>query len=243
MINQFEPGVPLKDRVYETLKSEIIMGGVKAGQQLNIVDLATRMGISGAPVREALGMLQQNGFVVLTPRKKAIVAAVSSKDYAIIMELRQMIEPYAAKISTGQIPPEQLAAMRKQLESVLQNSHDMKAYIASDTSVHRLMGTYCGSQILSDLLKTFKDHSLRIRYCAEEMATEAEKSDFIVTITKEHLAIVSAWERNDAEEVYEKVALHLRNFIQRSNKEGILEQFLQNQKGLFESRGQSRGCL
>jgi DNA-binding GntR family transcriptional regulator len=42
------------------------------------------MGISSAPVREALSMLHQNGFVALTPRKKALVAEVSAADYAII---------------------------------------------------------------------------------------------------------------------------------------------------------------
>ena len=221
MLDQFDPGSSLKDRVYETLKSEIIMGGFKAGQQLNIVDLATRMGISSAPVREALGMLQQNGFVVLTPRKKALVADVSATDYAITMEVRQMLEPYAAKISTGQIPGEHLAEIRGQMEALLKRP-EMKAYIESDTQLHRMMGMYCGSRILDDLLKMIKDHSLRIRYCAEEMAPEAQKSEYIVTITLEHLEIVSAWERNDAEAVYEKSAQHLRNFIQRSNKEGIL---------------------
>lgn len=237
MLEQFDPGSPLKDRVYETLKSEIIMGRIKAGQQLNIVDLATRMGISGAPVREALGMLQQNGFVVLTPRKKAIVAEVSSTDYGIILELRQMLEPYAAKISTGRIPRKQLAEMRKQLETVLENPQDMMAYVESDISLHRLMGTYCGSQFLNDLLKSIKEHSLRLRYCAEEMAPEEAKSDFIVIITKEHLEIVSAWEKEDADEVYNKVALHLGNFIRRSNNDGILEQYLQKQKSLFELAG------
>lgn len=233
MIEQLEPGIPLKDRVYETLKSEIIMGGFKAGQQLNIVDLATRLGISSAPVREALSMLHQNGFVVLTPRKKALVADVSAADYAIMMDLRQMLEPYAAKIAVRNTPPGQLAALRKQLEYVQEHPEDMRAYIESDASLHRMMSAYCGSQILSDLLKTIKEHSMRIRYCVEEMAGEAKKSDYVTTVTKEHLGILEAWERGDADDVYEKAALHLRNFIQRSNSEGILEQFLQNQRDLF----------
>ncbi|MCC8194481.1 MAG: GntR family transcriptional regulator [Deltaproteobacteria bacterium] len=232
MLDQFDPGSPLKDRVYETLKSEIIMGGFKAGQQLNIVDLATRMGISGAPVREALSMLHQNGFVVLTPRKKAIVAEVSAADYGIMMELRQMLEPYAAKISVGRIPAEQLAAMRVQLEYVLRHPDDMRAYIESDMSLHRLMSAYCGSHILCDLLKTIKEHSLRIRYCVEEMAGESKKAGFVVTVTGEHLDILEAWERGDADDVYEKAALHLKNYIRRSNTGGILEQFLQNRQAL-----------
>ena len=62
-------------------------------------------------------------------------------------------------------------------------------------------------------------------------------SESIVIITKEHLDIVSAWEKEDADEVYNKVALHLGNFIRRSNNEGILEQYLQKQKSLFELAG------
>ncbi len=233
MLETFEPGISLKERVYETLKAEILTGSLKAGQQLNITDLSARMGISGAPVREALGMLQQNGLVVLTPRKKALVAEFSNTDRTVIIELRQMLEPYAAKLCTGKIPQQVLADVREQLLNVLNDPHDFSAYIESDKALHRIMSTYCDSQILRDLLKTVKDHSIRFRYSTEESITEEDKTLFIEMVTKEHLDILAAWEEENADEVYHQVALHLKNYLERSNGEGILEQFLEKQRMLF----------
>ncbi|MEG1773683.1 MAG: GntR family transcriptional regulator [Oscillospiraceae bacterium] len=50
----------LKDRVYQALKNDIILGKFKAGEQLNMLELCGRMNISSAPLREALSMLGQS---------------------------------------------------------------------------------------------------------------------------------------------------------------------------------------
>ncbi|HOF95452.1 MAG TPA: GntR family transcriptional regulator, partial [Clostridia bacterium] len=166
----FKPSCSLKDSVYDALKTQIILGRLQAGEQLNIAELAKNMGISSAPVREALSMLHQNGFVVLNPRKKATVSNVLTNDYNILMDLRQLLEPYAAKLSAKNIPDNELQGMRKKLEAVLKNPDDMYTYVDSDLSLHDMIFQYCGSVILADILRIIKEHSLRIRYCVEEMA-------------------------------------------------------------------------
>ena len=82
----------LKDRVYKTLKTEIILGHFKAGQRLNMLELANSMNISSAPIREALNMLCKDGFVILNPRKQAIVAESSLDGWRVLTDLRRMLE-------------------------------------------------------------------------------------------------------------------------------------------------------
>lgn len=208
----------LKDKVYETLKMDIIMGKFKAGEQLNILELAGAMNISSAPIREALSMLHQDGFVVLNPRKKAVVSQGTAKDSQVVTELRRTLEPYAAKISVGGIPQSEIDRVRAQLEAVLGAPGDMQAYINSDLALHELLHAHAGSPVLSDIMTTLKEQSLRLRYCVENVAEGDQKSGFITTSTKEHLQILDALQEGDPDQVYDCVRRHLDNFIHRSEK-------------------------
>ena len=49
----------VKDRVYEILKREIVLGKLKPGEPINIAVLSTKLNISSAPLREALNMLPE----------------------------------------------------------------------------------------------------------------------------------------------------------------------------------------
>ncbi len=228
-LEAFKDPTSLKDKVYDTLKTEIILGRFKAGERLNILELASAMNISSAPIREALNMLNQDGFVVLTPRKKAIVSEVSLQDYNVVMELRLMLEPYAAKNSKGKIPQKNIDDVRKQLGAVCKNPEDKYLYIASDIALHKLLHLYSGSALLSDILSTTKEHSLRLRYCVEELADENKKADFVIATTNEHLQILDWIETGTPDQIYQCVKQHLGNYIfDPQENEGILNSFLKN---------------
>ena len=59
----------LKQLVYDNLKERIIQGELKPGTRLREEDLSTDMNISRAPIREALNMLERDGFTTIVPRK------------------------------------------------------------------------------------------------------------------------------------------------------------------------------
>ena len=78
----------VKDRVYEILKREIVLGKLKPGEPINIAVLSTKLNISSAPLREALNMLSRDGLVTLNPRKHAAVSEIDEGDMVITMHLR-----------------------------------------------------------------------------------------------------------------------------------------------------------
>ena len=94
------------------MKERIINGELKPGTRLREEDLSTEMNISRAPIREALNMLERDGFTMIVPRKGAIVAEVMKEDIKYIWEMRALLEPYAAKESVKSIPPERLQRQR-----------------------------------------------------------------------------------------------------------------------------------
>ena len=72
--------LPLRDVVFNTLRQAILRGELKPGERLMEIALSQRLGVSRTPVREAIRMLEQEGLVIMIPRKGAQVAEISEKD-------------------------------------------------------------------------------------------------------------------------------------------------------------------
>lgn len=216
----FGSAITLKERVYRVLKTEILLGRLKPGERLNILDLSTKMNLSGAPVREALSMLSRDGLVELEPHKRPVVAVGTMEDFRISTELRKMLEPYATKLSVKKIPQEKIDGIRKQLQAVLDDPTDLSTYVESDLAVHELLHSYAGSKILSDTLSNIKTYSMRYRYLVEKISGEKEDakalSNSIIVSTKEHMAIIDALDSRDGQKAYNTVLSHLNSYTKRN---------------------------
>ena len=114
----------IRDRVYDALRREILSGGFAPGETLNILGLSKQMGVSCAPVREALNMLNKDGLVDLMPYKKASVAMGTDADYKAAFDLRLMLEPYALLQSIDMIPGSEIRAMELHRSCKPGNSYD-----------------------------------------------------------------------------------------------------------------------
>lgn len=195
----------LKHQVYNVLKSDIITGRYKAGEQLNMVELCADMNISSSPIREAFNLLAKDGFIILKPRKKPIVADISDFDFNVIADLRLKLEPYAAILSIGKIPTQAFEEVRSLLNGVLRSPSDFNAYTQSDLAFHKLLHSYAGSKLLSDILVTIHEQSSRDRYITGTI----QRDDISVQSTKEHLAILDALEAEDSARVEELIVQHI----------------------------------
>lgn len=214
----FGSAVLIKDRVYNALKSEIILGHFKPGERLNILGIANKMNISSAPIREALNMLSKDGLVDLVAHKQAVVAAGGSDEYNISVDIRKMLEPYAAKISVSNIPQDRIDTVRSKLNKVLEDPSDVVAYVESDMAVHELLHSYAGSKFLSEILTMVKTYTMRFRYIVEktEEAAPAREASTIIVSTHEHLGILDALNSRDPERAYSTVLQHIEHYSERN---------------------------
>ena len=210
----FSSSPSLKQLVYDNLKERIITGELKPGTRLREEDLSTEMNISRAPIREALNMLERDGFTMIVPRKGAIVAEVMKEDIKYIWEMRALLEPYAAKESVKSIPPEKIAEAKNKLFIVLEHPEDMAQYVNSDLEVHEMLVDYLENRFLKSTLQNMKAHSLRLRWAAE-YDNEDTQAAIIEDATREHLEIIYALEKQDEDEVYEAVKKHVKNSAER----------------------------
>lgn len=77
---QMDAYLPLRDVVFQTLRGAILKGDLKPGERLMELQLASKLGVSRTPIREAIRMLEQEGLAVTIPRKGAEVAKMTEKD-------------------------------------------------------------------------------------------------------------------------------------------------------------------
>src|SRR6188474_1964165 len=75
-------------QVAQELRRRILAGHYPQGVKLQQEQIAAELGVSRSPVREALGQLEAEGLVVLTPQKGAQVSPISRAEIAELFELR-----------------------------------------------------------------------------------------------------------------------------------------------------------
>ena len=212
--SDFSSNPSLKQLVYDNLKARIINGELRPGTRLREEDLSAEMNISRAPIREALNMLERDGFTTIVPRKGAIVAEVMKEDIRYIWEMRALLEPYAARLSTQNIPEVKITELKKNLLTVLDHPDDMARYVNSDLEVHELLVDYLENRFLKSTLQNMKAHSLRLRWAAEYDNEETQEI-IVKESTREHLEIVEALETRNEEMVYQVVKKHVENSAER----------------------------
>jgi DNA-binding GntR family transcriptional regulator len=105
--------------VYEQLLDAIVTGKLAEGERLLEADLAKLFGVSRQPIREALRMLVTDGFVELIPYRGVIVSTITPQEVKDTLELKGMVEGYAAWMGAQTFGPEiivELETLIKQME-------------------------------------------------------------------------------------------------------------------------------
>ena len=92
-VNRGEPGLPLTERVHARLREDILTARLLPGSTILEPELAARFGVSKTPVREALRLLVQDGWVIVLPRRGYLVRPLGLEDLRDVFQLREMIEP------------------------------------------------------------------------------------------------------------------------------------------------------
>jgi DNA-binding GntR family transcriptional regulator len=94
---------------YLRLRDMIISGELPSGYHLKQVHLAQMLKISQTPVREAMKLLEREGWVVSTFNKGTIVRTFSTKDLQDAYEVREMLEGLTARKAAGSLSGDQVA--------------------------------------------------------------------------------------------------------------------------------------
>lgn len=207
----------LKQQVYDRLRLRIISGELAPGEKLYEEELSRELGISRAPLREALNMLERDGFARIIPRKGAVVTCVRPEDIAALWKVRALLEPSAAAMALPNIPCDALCRVRARLEHARECPDDFEGYLESDLALHSLFIDYLENRYLGEILKKLKDHSLRMRWNAERQNGSTD-TQIVLEATREHLGIAGAVAGGDGEALSAAVLRHIQESEKRTSR-------------------------
>lgn len=147
----------LRDDVYGRLRDAIIDGTFEPGEQLRDAELATWLGVSRTPVREALLRLGQTGLVVARPGRSTTVSTISERAVRDARDVVAAMHELAVREAVPSLTDEDVERMRaanaRFEQAVL--AGDVDAALAADDELHGVPVAVCGNQSLLTVLEQF----------------------------------------------------------------------------------------
>lgn len=193
-------------RIHARLREAILEGRFEPGQELSQVKLATSLGVSRGPVREALRLLEREGLIHAEPNRRVVVALLSWTDVEQLYALRITTDSLALRGGVAQFTQEDFEELERKLDA-LEGLDDPATRETPHKHFHQLL-TSRGGQRLARASAQLFDHAERYRraYLRQEQADCA-------TADREHRAIVDACKARDADAAIEQLARHLSRTV------------------------------
>jgi DNA-binding GntR family transcriptional regulator len=114
-----EPSL-LTDRVFTAIHEAIMSGELPAGARLRVRDLATQVGTSVMPVREAIRRLEEAGLAERAPHKGAVVKRLTLTELEHVYDVRILLETEAAGLGGPVVTPDSCTRMEQLCEEITQ---------------------------------------------------------------------------------------------------------------------------
>lgn len=148
----------LSDQVYELILASILDGTRAPGTRVVESEIARQLGISQAPVREAVKRLVHAGLVVSVPRHGSYVTEISPAEFAIARTMRASIEAEAARIAVSEASKEDLEILRGVVSRMQKamDADDRAAFRTLDVEFHRTVIASTRRSVLARLWDTLE---------------------------------------------------------------------------------------
>lgn len=142
--------MPLRSMVATELRRLILDGTLPPGVRLIEDRLAEQLGVSRNPIREAIRMLEAEGFLDVIPRRGSFVATLSASQAADLFEVRLALEPLGARLAAGRPSRAHIDRMRQILTDVqaYPGKFDLDTLAELHTELHSLIFEMTGNSYL-----------------------------------------------------------------------------------------------
>lgn len=168
----------LSERAYRDIRRLIVTLELAPGAVIIEPDLQDQLGMGRTPIREALRRLANEHLVEVYPRRGMFVAALDTRDLAAISELREELEPFAARLAAERRNDDDIAVIDDLLADIaLSLKHpDVRALIELDQHVHHHVYRCSHNEYLQAVLEQHYMHALRIWFLALDKVTHLKQA-------------------------------------------------------------------
>lgn len=193
------------EAVYVEVRHLILQGILEPGGTLSQEALATRLGISITPLREALRRLESDGLIELRAHRTMTVPPLTREDLNEVYAVRRQLDPFAAGVAAKQATDEQIVAIAA--TAAVRTAPDLYAELVANRAFHRAIYTAAGNRVLTEILDRLWNRSDRYRLIVLRDRLSQ------VTALHEHGQIAAAIQSRDARQAARLMDAHVQGTL------------------------------
>jgi DNA-binding GntR family transcriptional regulator len=187
-----------RTQAYHALKQAITSVNVYAHPheiRLDERQLSAELGVSRTPVREAMTVLEREGFVRTAPRRGVFVVRKSKREIIEMIHVWAALESLAARLITQCASDEEIVTLRELFDEFQDGSPEghLDEYSEANIKFHQAIIRLSGSQLIADVTENLFIHVRAIRQATIGEDNRAQRSII------DHMKIIEALEQRDTE--------------------------------------------
>jgi DNA-binding GntR family transcriptional regulator len=207
--------VSLRDQAYAALRKAIADADIYASREPIRLDermLSESLGVSRTPIREAMTLLEQEGFLRTVPRRGIYIVRKSKREIVEMIQMWAALESMAARLATLHASDAEIARLRHMFDNFRDSTpaEHIEEYSDANIAFHQAIVELSKSQLILDTIKNIFVHVRAIRRMTISQSDRASRS--IV----DHLRIIEALEARDtelAERLVRQHSLDLADYV------------------------------
>ncbi|MFD1554520.1 GntR family transcriptional regulator [Paraburkholderia silviterrae] len=207
----------LRDQAYAMLRQAIADADIYQTREEIRLDervLSETLGVSRTPVREAMTLLEQEGFLRMVPRRGIYIVRKSKREIVEMIQMWAALESMAARLATIHATDEEIAKLRHMFDNFRDSTpaEHIAEYSDANIAFHQAIVELSKSQLILDTIKNIFVHVRAIRRMTISQSDRASRS--IV----DHLRIIEALEKRDtelAERLVRQHSLDLAAYVEK----------------------------
>jgi DNA-binding GntR family transcriptional regulator len=184
---------PLRMQIADALQNAILSGELRPGEPLVEAEIASRLGVSRGPVREAMQVLQTRNLIESVPYHGTKVRSLTRVDIEEVYSLRTVLETFAVRRVIAVAPQSVIDELNGICDAMqaAASKDDWRTVVELDDSFHRALIYGADHSLLAN---AWEQLDVRVR---QIMALRNLRNDDIMQIFRNHVPIVESIERRD----------------------------------------------
>ncbi len=198
------------DLAHDSIRDAIISGRLAAGERLSQDELARQLGVSRAPVRDALNRLEAEG-LVRTAAKGVVVAEMTPRELLDLFEVRAVVDGYAARRACTLISEDDIRRLEQIVEATAQlsNGGNVQEVLKAHEDFHDVIYAASGNAELTRIARSLWDRTYRYR-----LAGLASREVTLSSLA-DHRAILEAFKEKDPSRAEKLMSGHNQHTVDR----------------------------
>lgn len=205
--------LPAREQVASVLRKAILSRELEEGRELTLEEIASQVGVSSMPVREAFQILASDGLIKLRPNKGAVVLGINEKTIRDHYETRAILESEAAaKASSPEADISEIETIYQLSEQALEEN-DLGDYSRQNQGFHMAIWRAADNEKINMILSSL--------WNGLSMGHKVTEEEYAKVSIKEHKIILDAMRAHDAAKARQEMYHHIMRSM-----EDILTRFI-----------------